>query len=147
RRERRGRRRLEGGDHSRALPLESDPLASGNRIATMVAERRARIALHAVHEHLEMEVRAGRESGRAHVRDGLPDFDARAHVDARRESAEMAVPRYKSIPVTKLEHVAVPVPPPSADDDTVADGAHRRSERRRVVSALVLLPDTEDGMI
>src|SRR5262249_52990907 len=59
----------------------------------------------------------------------------------------MTVPRYKSVAVTKFEHVAVPGPPASANDDAIADGTDGRSQRRRVVSALVRLPDTEDGMI
>ena len=57
-----------------------------NRIAARLLERDARIALLAVHQHLEVEVRPRGETGAADVRDRLADRDVRSDVNARARS-------------------------------------------------------------
>src|SRR5438874_3063135 len=56
----------------------------------------------------------------------------------------MTVARNESVAVANLEQVAVAISPAGAENDTIANGAHRCARRRGVISTLVLLPHAED---
>src|SRR5918999_2315141 len=109
-------------------------------------KRAARVGVAAAGEHLEMEVRAGRETGRAHVADGLSDAHARTATRSAGVVTEVCVARDDASRVADLDEVAVAPLPPGEDHDPVADAPHGRSGRGRVVDAAVLAPPSEDRM-
>src|SRR5687768_6197463 len=124
-------------DEKRTLAVELGALTFGDRVPALLVERHARIAVHTVDEHLEVEVRRGRETGRADVGDGLRDGHARAAPNALREAAEVAVTRDEAVAMANLQHVAVSAFATGEEHDPIPDRAHGRARRRGVVDALV----------
>src|SRR5215471_2780631 len=104
-------------------------------------ERRARIALRAVHQELEMQMRTSREARLPDVRDRLADRDRLSRANAGRESAQMPVARDESVPVADLHEIPIAAALAGERHRAVADRAHRRARVGRIVDARVLPPD------
>src|SRR6185437_14990517 len=140
-------RGVERCEHAVAKLRELGALRGRHGIAARRFECDPRVALLAVDEHLEVEVRPGAQTRAADVCDRFADRHARACMDAGLITAQMAVPRHEAVAMANLEKVAVAVAPRSARHDAIADGAHGRPHGRRVVHSLVLAHAAEDRML
>src|SRR5207249_6325140 len=95
----------------------------------------------AIDEEFVVEMRPGRETGRADVADRLALLDPLAQVQPAGERGEMPVARADPVRMPELDHIAVAAfRAAHADHHAVGGGPHRRPVRRREVHALVGAP-------
>src|SRR5262245_12570424 len=126
--------------------FESGSFFFGDPIAAGGLQRDTRIALLAVHENFEMQVRSRAHARRTDVRHRLADGHGRSDADARREGSQVAVPSDVPVAMPNLQHVAVAAAPATTCDDAIGDCAHRSASVGRVVRAFVLANLTQDRM-
>jgi hypothetical protein len=100
----------------------------------------------AVARELVVEMRAGREAGRADVADHLAALDLRARHDGRRDRREMPVGRRDARSVVDADVVAEPALPARHGPTRRRGGPDRRAVRRREVDAPVRPPLPADGV-
>src|SRR5579863_4286395 len=141
-RQRRGRQH---GVELRAVLLET-----GERIAVKHAAARQldphRIDEAAIDDDFEMDVRAGRQSGRADEADDLALAHAAADLEPARERGHVAIGGLITVVVAKANVFAVAALEPDLLDLAVAGGKDRRAERRTPVDAGVHFADVQHGM-
>src|SRR5262249_44582642 len=100
-------RLLHGGEAPLAVGLERGLVDGQERLPASRFERRPRIVLDAIDEHLEMQMRRGRQSRHADVRNRFSLVDSRADVDAGGEPEQVAISGHVSVAVSQVQHVAV----------------------------------------
>ena len=107
---------------------------------------RLRVLVHAVHQIFVMQVRAGGESGHAHITDHFALPDVRADTHAAREARHVAVERGDAVAVGQKDRVAVAAAPSREADPPIAGGVHRSADRRRVIGAHMPANPLQDRM-
>src|SRR6516165_11932051 len=91
-----------------------------------------------------VEVRSGRESGRAYSTDELALTDARAGADGNR--GQMQVFSLEPVGVPKVDHASGASAHPRGHHDAVRDGHDRRSGRRAVIHPKMRADLTQNWM-
>ena len=98
----------------------------------------------AVDQNFVMQMRAGRQAGRADKADDLALAHAHARLDALGEGGHVAVGRFITVGVAKLDVFAVAAFPADLVDHAVAGGEDRRAVRSGPVDAGMHLHVAED---
>src|SRR5687768_9451932 len=139
-------RSVERRHEQRTLAIELGALALRDRVTALLVQRHAGIAVHTVHQNLEVEVRSGGQTGGSDVGDRLRDRHASTATDAPGKAAQVSVSRDESIAMEDLAHVAIAALASGEQNDTVADRAHGRALPGRVVDPLMTAHRPEKRM-